>query len=172
MTIKLTYERVRELFDYDDGHLIWKTLRHFGKIAGCLHKGKEKGYWVVQIDGRQYKAHCVIWLWHYGEYPNHRLDHRNRIKADNHIENLRLATFEDLSDEAANGQNRSINSNNKSGCTGVFWNEKEGKWQSQIQFKKKTIYLGRYDKKEVAIAIRKQAEVKYHRFNHSEEATC
>lgn len=49
-----------------------------------------------------------------------------------------------------------LNSNNTSGHKGVF--QKRGKWAAQIQYKKKTYYLGSYDKLEEAVEVRKQAE--------------
>lgn len=51
-----------------------------------------------------------------------------------------------------------IRSNNTSGITGVWFDKNRGKWTSEIMFKKKKYFLGRYDKKEDAIAIRKVAE--------------
>lgn len=49
-----------------------------------------------------------------------------------------------------------ISSNNTSGCKGVF--QKRGKWAAQIQYKKKTYYLGSYDRFEDAVEARKRAE--------------
>ncbi len=52
--------------------------------------------------------------------------------------------------------------NNKSGVRGVCWDKSREKWIAQIQFKGKHYNLGRYDKKEDAIAIRKIAEKNMH----------
>ena len=49
-------------------------------------------------------------------------------------------------------------SNNTSGCTGVFWEDKHRRWHAKINFKKKSYFLGRYRKKEDAIAARRKAE--------------
>ena len=51
-----------------------------------------------------------------------------------------------------------IRSTNTSGTTGVWFDKSRGKWSVEIMFKKKKYFLGRYDKKEDAIAIRKAAE--------------
>lgn len=51
-----------------------------------------------------------------------------------------------------------IRSTNTSGTTGVWFDKSRGKWSAEIMFKKKKYFLGRYDKKEDAIAIRKVAE--------------
>lgn len=47
---------------------------------------------------------------------------------------------------------------NKSGVTGVHWDSKRQKWAAQIWFKNEHYNLGRYDTKEEAIKVRKEAE--------------
>ena len=51
-----------------------------------------------------------------------------------------------------------LSSNNTSGYKGVF--QKRGKWTATIQYKKKTYYLGSYEKIEDAVEVRKLAEQK------------
>lgn len=53
---------------------------------------------------------------------------------------------------------KGLRKDNKSGCTGV--SAYRGKWRAVISFKKKTYYLGTFEKKEDAIRIRKTAEEK------------
>ncbi len=50
-----------------------------------------------------------------------------------------------------------VRKSNKSGCTGVF-EEKSGKWIAYINFRGKRYWLGRYDRKEDAVAARKRGE--------------
>ena len=47
---------------------------------------------------------------------------------------------------------------NTSGVTGVYRNRRTGKWCAQITFKRKTYYLGAYEKKDAAIRARKRGE--------------
>lgn len=54
--------------------------------------------------------------------------------------------------------NQHLSKNNTSGVKGVHWDKAKQKWTAQIMFKKKNFFLGRYDKKEDAIAARKEAE--------------
>lgn len=49
---------------------------------------------------------------------------------------------------------------NTSGYKGVHWDKERCKWIAQIRFKEVRYFLGRYDKKEDAIKVRKQAEEK------------
>lgn len=51
--------------------------------------------------------------------------------------------------------------NNKSGHKGVWWNEKRGMWEAYIQIHGKRKNLGRYYRKEEAIAARVAAEEEY-----------
>lgn len=63
-----------------------------GTVAGFL---KKNGYWVVGLKGEYWLVHLIIWVMHYGnEIPDDKMiDHINRNKADNRIENLRLVSM-------------------------------------------------------------------------------
>ena len=50
------------------------------------------GYLVLKIKGKQYKAHRIAYLLFNGEFPTTELDHINRNRIDNRIENLREVT--------------------------------------------------------------------------------
>jgi len=87
-TAPLSAERVRSLLEYnpDTGHLYWKSD---GRRAGSI---QDKGYRTIEIDGRSYYAHRIAWLHYTGSWPDNELDHKNREKDDNSIENLRDVT--------------------------------------------------------------------------------
>lgn len=74
-------ERLRELFSFDvlKGELFWRESPgrrvKAGSVAGTVNK---KGYRNIQIDGTIYRAHRLIWKWHYGTDPQGELDHRNQ----------------------------------------------------------------------------------------------
>jgi len=59
-------------------------------------------------------------------------------------------------------ESKTINKNNSSGESGVFYEKCTNKWKVSIGFKRKRIYLGRYANKEDAIKARKLAEKKYY----------
>lgn len=71
-------------------------------------------------------------------------------------ENLKLG--EGTSVAILEASKRKLLSSNQSGFTGVYQNKKTGKWTAQITFKKKTYYLGSYDKMEDAVKARKRGE--------------
>lgn len=51
--------------------------------------------------------------------------------------------------------------NNTSGVKGVYWDKSRNMWMAAIQFRKESIYLGRFKSKQDAINARKEAEKKY-----------
>ena len=149
---------VREVFDYDGKNLIWKVRRQrikVGSVAGYLH---HSGYRYIKIHGKLYGAHRLVWLYHYGAWPNPEADHINRIPSDNRIENLREATH------AEQQQNRSFFKNNTSGHIGVYWFKPSKKWHAQIMVDGKSIHLGYFDDFDAACAAREEAKKKYHPF--------
>lgn len=171
---ELTQDIVRELLDYDPetGVLRWKerdikwfkasetrTVEHVAKHWNNKHSGKEiskaidfYGYRNVKIFGKRYKAHRIIWLWYYGEWPKGVIDHENQNGADNRISNLR-----DVSQEV-NCQNAKKHKNNKSGVSGVYYSKRDKLWQSTIGYKGGRKLLGYFKTFEEAVAKRKEAE--------------
>lgn len=71
---------------------------------------------------------------------------------DNRKYNLRIVT------RSQNNMNRRIGSNNKSGFTGVCYNEKWGTWRAYITVNKKRFHLGTYQFLEDAVKVRLEAE--------------
>ena len=154
MTDEELYTRAHELLEYKEGHLFWKfgrTKAAKGKKAGSV---KDQKYIVVTIDANFYLAHRLIFLMHHGFLPNE-IDHINRIRSDNRIENLRPATRKE------NSKNKTIQAKNTSGITGVRWDTDCNKWRASIQVDYKQIYLGLYIEKNEAILARKKAEAKF-----------
>ena len=82
-----------DLFEYRDGKLFNKVFRQNnarkGDRAGSL---APSGYRLVWI-GKPKREHRVIWEMHNGKIAKGlQIDHINRIKDDNRIENLRVVT--------------------------------------------------------------------------------
>jgi hypothetical protein len=74
---------------------------------------------------------------------------------DNRRSNLRAVT------RSQNLMNRRIQSRSKSGITGVYWVERDQKWQVQITVDEKLKSIGAFANKQDAIDVRKAAEIKY-----------
>ncbi len=58
-------------------------------------------------------------------------------------------------------QNKTMQRNNTSGCTGVSFHRGKGQWYARIRLQGKTYNLGYFDDIEDAIAARKKAEKQY-----------
>lgn len=82
----LTQERVRDLFDYDsdNGWLIGKKDEN-GRV---VNRPICRGYGYVRIDGKMFYSHQIIWLWHYGTWPEGEIDHLDQNPMNSRIENL------------------------------------------------------------------------------------
>ena len=158
----VTQSRLKEVLSYDEdtGLFAWKVnkgrLAQAGTTAGSVNSS---GYVIIWIDGRQYKASRLAWLYVNGTMPNGIIDHINRVRTDDRIKNLRLAS------RIENGQNLSPNRANKSGVVGVSWHKRTKRWTAQIMFDGEKIYLGIFKTIEEAAAARSAAKAKYHKFH-------
>lgn len=72
------------------------------------------------------------------------IDHKDRNKLNNQKSNLRLCS------RSENQWNSSKRRNNKSGITGVFWNNDKLKWEATVTQFNKRLFLGRFDSKSEA----------------------
>lgn len=122
---------LKKIFDYDPNTGIirskvkngrWQAGRAVGSMA-------VNGYLRLRVLGKDEYSHRLAWALYYGDWPDRSIDHLNRNRSDNSIENLRLA------DHNQNAANQSLRSDNTSGKKGVTWNARRGKWEAQIQFK-------------------------------------
>lgn len=149
---------IRAMFDYvpETGDLVWKfrpdmdkrwNNKMVGKIAGSTCSGYRK----VMIGNKPFSAHRVVWIMFNGEIPEgFVIDHANRDRIDNRLENLRLATL------AQNCQN-SNKKPNKTGFTGVVWNSRAKAWRAMIRHDGKHIFLGYFNSPEEAGEAYKRA---------------
>lgn len=148
----LSLERLYEVltYDADTGLFTWRVKHAHAKvIAGAKDY---YGYCVIRIDGALYKAHRLAWLYTYGKWPTKGLDHKNRVKDDNRIANLREAT------QSENMHNGPLRASSKSGVSGVVWRSDRNKWNARIKVGYKTFNLGLYTDMAEAIEARKAAE--------------
>ena len=146
-------KKLQELFDYRDGQLYWKERINssidLSKPAGYIRKD---GYRGIQIEGKIYKAHRLIWKYHYGKDPKEFIDHIDGNKSNNNIENLREST------KQQNSFNRGPHKNNELGVKGLC--KLGNKYRAAIMINGKNKHLGMFDTIEEARLAREEAEKK------------
>lgn len=88
-------------------------------------------------------AHRLAWFYAYGVWPQDQIDHRNGIRSDNRICNLREAT------NSLNKANERRRTDNTSGFKGVHRRE-NGRWRARIGVGNRRLALGDFDTPEAA----------------------
>lgn len=168
-----------DIFSEQDGELFWLPRRREwflnyrqSRIWNAQHAGKRFGfntnenYVSGRVFGRRIFAHRLVFAMNTGAWPSNRIDHKNGVKDDNRITNLR-----DVSD-SENSKNRPLQSTNKSGVCGVRRDMKSGRWCAGISHKYKHIHLGSFATLDDATAARKAAEVRFgYHANHGRNST-
>jgi hypothetical protein len=149
----ITQQEVKELFNDYDGILFWKVQKGSrGKIntpSGVIQK---RGYYAVNIDGKKYYNHRLIFLYHHGYLPKF-IDHIDGDKGNNKIENLRPTT------PLQNIQNSKGNSNASSKYKGLHWRNDVKMWRVRFTSKGKRYEVG-YFKNEIDAALSYNKKVK------------
>jgi hypothetical protein len=138
-----------ERFLYDDGLLISRST---GKIYCNFDRD---GYIRVRVEGREYRAHRLIWEMFNGPIPENLLvDHIDGDVYNNRIENLRLAT---RTQNNANSRARDINATGYKGITKVG-----SRYRARITHNGSTASLGVFDTAELAKDAYDQAALEIH----------
>lgn len=139
---KKTLEEAVRRFSYDPitGTIVRRVgIRGGGKEGSEVKCLDTKGYARVGVNGVTMKAHRLAWFLHYGDWPDGDIDHKNGIRDDNRICNLRLC------DGYLNNRNRAKRSGTESRFKGVYWNKSSSKWMASLQTKGNRQYLGLFD---------------------------
>jgi len=142
---------LHQLFYYIDGKLYWKISPdgNATKVGSRAGYNRIDGYRGCTIQSKTFQEHRIIYIYHYDIFDyNFDIDHINKIKDDNRIENLRLVTE----------QENLFNVN----ASGASFKKDSNKWQSYITITGKKIYLGYFDNKEEAHNTYLEAKKKYH----------
>lgn len=139
-----TVEQIKKLFNYDKETGIFtfasdRGSKKKGDIAGAINPA---GYRLLRIDYILWMAHQCAWLYHYGEWPTQMIDHINRERADNRIENLRLVDYSE------SGYNRAVS---RSKTKGVYYNKKNSNFMVQFTIDGKLRYFGSFSTYELAL---------------------
>jgi hypothetical protein len=140
---QISQAEVRELFAYDGNGLVRSVTKGKAKSGAKSFQATSAGYRGFKVNGKLVLEHRLVWLYHFGYMPE-LIDHINGDRADNRIENLRVAT------SSENICNSKLSKRNKSGTKGVTWAEDRKKWRVQIRHLGQKKCLGDFDKLEDA----------------------
>lgn len=157
MKERVSIAELRRVVSYNEttGILTWIVQSAYNVFPGMEAGSTDgQGYKHFQYKGMVYPCHQVAWAFVHGDWPAMDIDHKNNVRDNNWIGNLREAT------SAQNHANRSLAKNNKSGAKGVCF--KRGKWEVSIGYttadgKYKQRYLGRLEDFDLAKIIYAEA---------------
>lgn len=142
----LTAERAREIFSYDPmtGQVRRRiTLGRRMKAGALVGSPSSSGYLQLGYEYKKFQLHRVIWLYVYGTWPTHFIDHINGVRDDNRLANLREA------DDAQNAANSAPKYGRP--FKGVIRHSRR-RWTAQIHHAGQNIYLGSFKSPEDASA--------------------
>ena len=154
----VTQAQLKEVLHYDPttGAFTWLVRRNSRVPAGSIAGGVDsKGYGFITITGTHYRAHRLAWLYTYGTFPVAYIDHVNRDRLDNRLDNLREATGME------NAKNTVKYANNTSGFRGVNLHP-SGKWRATGQIAGKQKHLGLFSTPEAASAAYEAFAAQHH----------
>lgn len=148
----------RELrYDPLTGELYWRVPRR-NRVLGIRAGGVKGRYRYITIDGVNYLEHRVIWVMVHGSIPpGKEIDHIDRDRYNNKLENLRLVTRRE------NVLNSGVASSTCSKYTGVTKSVTPGKYTAGFSINSNRVNLGTYTTEESAYDAYCQAIIEYNK---------
>ena len=161
MNTALTREQLLTLLAYDrnTGFFTWIESRGRARAGTRAGNTNRQGYRRIKVNGHFYAEHRLVWLVEHGAFPTQELDHIDRVRSNNQIDNLRLVS------RKANMENTGRHGRNTSGFKGVGFSKASQKWRAFIGHNGKVKALGYFPTPELAHAAYQEARQKYFQIN-------
>ena len=154
----ITQNRLKELFDYQNGELIRKKT---GKPA-TVKQTQGHRYLRMTVDSKVASVHRMVFLWHHGYLPKI-TDHIDGNRLNNKIENLRACS---QSENCLNSKHRATS---KSPYKNVYlqkcskhqphWRQN---WIVSITVNRNRKYIGSFEDVDLADLVATEARDLYH----------
>jgi hypothetical protein len=140
-------------YNYSVSNLSRVRNNETGKFLKACKDGR--GYLQVQLSKnkipKMFSIHRLIGIYFIENVNNYEMmDHINRNRLDNRVENLRWVS------SSQNQANKGKKQNTSSTFIGVYFNKASNKWLSRIQINKKRKYLGLFNTEIEASEFRKK----------------
>ena len=151
----ITHQELLSLVTYNPETGRFYALENRGKWVAGEPVGtiRATGYRQLCVSGHIYLEHRLAWFYVHGVWPKAGIDHRNRQRGDNRIDNLREAT-------------QTQNHENRSGVVGYTRSAaKSTRWTAKIIVDGVRHYLGTYATEAEANAAYLAAKKVLHKFN-------
>lgn len=114
----------------------WKKQmgsRKAGDVVG--HICTTSGYTIITLKGVRHPVQYLVWRLFCMELEDGKiLDHIDRDRSNNRIDNLRICTH------AENNWNKTVPSHSTTGVKGLTYHTKEGRWYGSISVRGKRFY--------------------------------
>lgn len=150
--MEISKDTICEMFYYKEGHLWNKHARGRAKKDECASYIDSNGYGCISINNNKYCEHRLIWIMQNGSISDDsQIDHIDRNKYNNNIENLRLVT------QMQNQWN--------TGAKGCYWDARVQKYRAQIRFNGTRKHLGYFVTETDAIQAYEKAKSIHHKMN-------
>jgi hypothetical protein len=155
----LDQTELHRILDYDflTGIFRWKINKQNIKLGAIAGSKNFRGYIRIGINGKDYRAHRLAWLYMVGEWPSDILDHEDRNPSNNKFSNLRL------SNSKHNLENQNMNKTKKwKAIPGVYFDPKRNYWNIRLNINGKSKSFGSFfDKDEAEEECKKQRRIHY-----------
>jgi hypothetical protein len=135
----MNHQELLSAVDYDPvtGIFTRKVAAGNTKAGSVIGNPTKKGYLKALVLGKYVTLHRLAWFFVHGEWPEQAIDHKNTIKTDNRLDNLR-----DCSTSVNCLNQRDPRINNALGLHGVHQIKKTGRYRASCTINGKKTHLG------------------------------
>ena len=154
----LTAARLREVLVYDptSGVFTWRVARGRAPAGAVAGQRSRYGYTAIRVDRVLYAAHRLAWLYVHSVWPPDEIDHRDGVRNNNRLNNLRAAT---------RGENMQNVVSPRDGMQGTFFRADRGRWKASIKINQRATHLGFFDTEVEARHAYLRAKAELHTFS-------